>query len=106
MIQSVRPYAVRLARSLRLTRPLRAIRSLIWPPPPAEREQPVAASAGIAPKAAVDSTFEHAANGRRIFIDPDDQRAQAMIAADGNFNPKSLMMWRLLCAEREWTHVV
>jgi FkbM family methyltransferase len=44
--------------------------------------------------------------GRRIYVDPSDQRAQALIKARGDFNPPTLALWQRLIDERAWTHIV
>ena len=44
--------------------------------------------------------------GRRIYVDPHDQRAQALIKAQGNFNPPTLALWQSLIDEGPWTHIV
>jgi FkbM family methyltransferase len=74
-------------------------------PAPAARDGAAIGPAGaeITPAAA---SFVDGVDGRRIFIDPRDQRAAALIRAGGDFNPHSTRMWRELVARERWTHVI
>lgn len=44
--------------------------------------------------------------GRRIYVLDDDERADVLMAAGGDFNPPSLAMWRYLVRSRPWDLVV
>ncbi len=55
---------------------------------------------------AISTAFALCANGRRIYIDRFDERGKALARADGNLNPLSLVIWKILLAERAWTHVI
>jgi FkbM family methyltransferase len=77
----------------KLIAPLRALRRLL----PA----PTVASAADEQPSYIDT-----AEGRRIYLDPRDGRAAALIRAGGDFNPTTRRIWRTLCAERAWTHVI
>jgi FkbM family methyltransferase len=90
------------SRSWRLTAPLRALRARL--PLPAAPARPHAAPDDAPARGAALSVVT--ANGRRIFADPHDQRAGALVRAGGDFNPTSLHIWRALCAENDWTHIV
>ena len=46
------------------------------------------------------------ANGRAIYINPQDGRGRSLVRRGGDVNPGSLVMWRSLLAERPWTHVI
>lgn len=46
------------------------------------------------------------ANGRVVYVDPADERGAHLIRMGGDVNPPTLAMWRLLLAERDWTHIV
>jgi len=67
---------------------------------------PSAPQADHAAVAASIPAFVIGPGGRRIYVDPDDQRAQALIKAEGNFNPPTLTLWQSLIDERAWTHIV
>jgi FkbM family methyltransferase len=45
-------------------------------------------------------------HGGRIYVDLGDQRAAALLEANGDYNPLSHVMWRKLVAERAWTHII
>jgi len=51
-------------------------------------------------------TFVIGPGGRRIYVDPSDHRAQALIQAKGDFNPPTLALWQRLIDERAWTHII
>lgn len=44
--------------------------------------------------------------GRRIYVLDADERAEALLAASGDFNPPSLAMWRHVLRGRPWDVVV
>jgi FkbM family methyltransferase len=44
--------------------------------------------------------------GRRIYVDPLDERGKALIKSAGNLNAPSLKIWQTLISEGEWTHIV
>ena len=46
------------------------------------------------------------ANGRAIYVNPQDGRGRSLVRRGGDVNPGSLVMWRSLLAERPWTHVI
>jgi FkbM family methyltransferase len=46
------------------------------------------------------------ASGRPIHVDPADPRSAALVAASGNFNPRSLELWELALALHPWDVVV
>jgi FkbM family methyltransferase len=54
----------------------------------------------------IPTTFALCANGRRIYVDPSDERGKALLLSAGDLNPLSLVIWRNLLAERAWTHVI
>jgi FkbM family methyltransferase len=56
------------------------------------------------PAAANDRVLGEA--GHWIYVDPADTRAQQLIAARGSLNPPTLVAWRILMAETEWTHIL
>jgi FkbM family methyltransferase len=86
---------------------LRAVRALLS----RTGSVPVAQGEGGAPAGPQDEQlpdpdFICLSNQRRIYVNRDDERAMALVQAAGDFNPKSLAMWRSLVGEREWTHIV
>jgi FkbM family methyltransferase len=93
---------LRASRSWRLTAPLRALRARL--PSPAAPARPDAAPDGAPARGTALAVVT--ANGRCIFADPRDQRAGALVRAGGDLNPESLRVWRALCAENDWTHVI
>ncbi|MFC5729272.1 MULTISPECIES: FkbM family methyltransferase [Nocardioides] len=44
--------------------------------------------------------------GRRIYVDPADPRGAQLIAAGGDLNPRSLMLWNLALGLQPWTLVL
>lgn len=71
--------------------------------------RPAASSRAVAePQPAAEEPLScvETAEGRRIYVDPRDGRAAALMRAGGDFNPTTLLMWRNLCTERAWTHVI
>src|SRR5580658_5193985 len=50
--------------------------------------------------------FALCANGRRIYVDPSDERGMALVRSNGTFNPLAVATWQNLLDERLWTHVV
>lgn len=43
---------------------------------------------------------------RVMYVNPKDARAERLVAAGGNFNPNSLLMWQMLVKTATWTHIV
>lgn len=44
--------------------------------------------------------------GRRIYVADGDSRGDALVAAGGDFNPRSLELWRATLALRDWDVIV
>lgn len=45
-------------------------------------------------------------NGKIIYVNPGDNRAERLSETNGNFNPQTLSIWQTLVNERDWTHIV
>ena len=41
-----------------------------------------------------------------MHVDPRDRRARRLVAAKGDLNPQTMILWKLLLGERRWTHVI
>lgn len=46
------------------------------------------------------------ARDKRIYVDPTDSRGDALIASQGDFNPRSLTLWQATVALRQWDVIV
>ena len=83
----------------RFTQPLRA--SARWLARLVQEQASIATATSTVSPAVVETP-----GGRRMHVNSRDERGRALIAAKGNLNPTSLMMWRELLATAEWTHIV
>jgi FkbM family methyltransferase len=55
---------------------------------------------------AVTTTYALTESGRRIYVDPDDPRAARLVAAHGDLNPNSLVLWQRALDAHPWDLVV
>ena len=52
------------------------------------------------------ASMARCANGRTIYVNPQDGRGRSLVLRGGDVNPASLVMWQSLLAERPWTNVI